>query len=206
MLNSFSLTANPRIDLGTAASRRLRRLQGLVPAVLYGGGEPPLLLSVAHDPLWKALENPAFYSHILTITVDNITHQAVLKGLQRHPFKPRVLHFDLLRITTTEKIVLSVPLRFIGEAVAPGVKQEGGIVSHLLKNVELRCFPEYLPEFLEVDLSLCQLNETINLSQLQLPAHLELVALTQGEDRAVVSIHLPQKHKEGVDTENILPT
>jgi len=197
MTVSFTLAAQPRTQLGTAHSRRLRRLKGGVPTILYGGKEEaPLSLTLDHNTVWHALENPAFYSHILNITVNEMTYQAVLKDLQRHPYKPQVLHLDLLRVTATEKITLLVPLRFVGEAVAPGVKQGGGIVSHVMANVEVSCLAVNLPEFLEVDLSNLALNESITLSQLQTPQGVELVPLMQGDDRTVVTIHLPRTQSE----------
>ena len=189
----FELLAQPRLSLGKRPSRRLRRLESQIPVILYGkGGEPPLALSIAQNVVLRALENPAFSSHILTIKVGDITYQAVLKALQKHPFKPQVLHLDLLRVTATDRITLSVPLRFIGENIAPGVKQGGGIVTHLLTSVEVQCLPAQLPEFLEVDVSQLGLGETINLSQLKVAEGIELAALSHGDDRALVSIHSPR--------------
>lgn len=199
---TFALVGHVREQLGTAPSRRLRRLEkSRVPAILYGGKESPLTLSLDHNSLWRALENPAFYSHILNITVGEVTYQVVLKALQRHPFKSQILHLDFLRVTATDKITLSVPIRFIGESVAPGVKQGGGIVSHLLTNIEVSCLATQLPEFLEVDLSHLGVNETINLSQLVVPAGVELVALVQGDDRIVAAIHAPRVQSDSDLTE-----
>ncbi len=196
MSTAFELTAETRQDMGKGASRRLRRLGDKVPAIMYGGGEEPVNLSFQHNQLRKALENQAFYSHILTIHVNGNKQQAVLKALQRHPFKPRILHLDLLRITGKEKIQMNVPLHFIGADVAPGVKLDSGIVSHLLSNVEVRCLPANLPEYIEVDISQLKLDETLHLSDLKLPEGVELVALIQGVDTehnlSVVSVHLPR--------------
>jgi large subunit ribosomal protein L25 len=211
MLASFALTAQPRTILGKRPSRRLRRLEGCTPGILYGGSKPPLALSFDHAKLLRMLDNPAFYSHILTITVHSEagetdegsspgdTHQAVLKALQRHPFKPNILHLDLLRVSSTEKITLSVPLRFVGAAIATGVKQEGGIVSHLLTRVEVNCLPICLPEHLDVDISHLGLNETITLSQLPLPEGVALAS--HGDDQPVVTIHLPRVHSDKGSTE-----
>jgi len=189
---TFELQAATRQEFGKGASRRLRRLGNLVPAIIYGGGEPALALSVDHNQLSKALEHEAFYSHILTIHIDGKPQKAVLKALQRHPYKPKILHLDLLRITGKEKITMQIPLHFKGDDVAPGVKNAGGIASHLLSTVEVRCLPANLPEYIEVDLSNLGLDEAIHLSQLTVPKGVELVALAHGNDQAVASIHIPR--------------
>lgn len=196
MAIQFELNAELRLDQGKGASRRLRRNADRVPGIIYGGGEEPTSLSFEHRQLRKALENEAFSSHILTIHLDGKKHQAVLKALQRHPFKPRILHLDLLRITGKEKINMQIAFHFKGEDIAPGVKLNNGIVSHLLSSVEVRCLPADLPEFIEVDLSNLKLDEAIHLSDLKLPKGVEIVALLQGVDSEsnlpVASIHMPR--------------
>ncbi len=190
---SFELNAEVRNDLGKGASRRLRR-SGKLPAILYGGGEDPLPLLLDHDAVMHKLEHEAFYSHILTVTVDGKAVKAVLKDLQRHPYKPGVLHMDLQRINESEKLRMQVPLHFIGEDVAPGVKQAGGVISHLVTEVEITCLPGNLPEYIEVDVSALEVNESLHLSDIPLPEGVELVQLTHGpeHDLPVVSIHLPR--------------
>lgn len=200
MSSSFELTAQTRKAFGTRASRRLRRLENQIPAILYGAGEPPLAITLSHNQVLKALENEAFYSHILTITVDGQAQKAVLKDLQRHAFKPRILHMDLLRVTAKEKITMSVPLHFKGENVAPGVKEAGGVLAHLLNSVEVRCLPDALPEYIEVDVSHLGLDEAIHLSQISLPEGLELLALSHDDDLPVVNIHLPRAAAESETT------
>lgn len=188
----FELSATTRESLGTGASRRLRRLENRVPAILYGAGEPPKPLSFDHNQLLRALENEAFYSHILTINVDGQAQKAVLKDLQRHPYKSRIVHVDLLRITAKEKITMSVPIHFKGENTAPGVKENGGVLNRLLNNVEVRCLPDALPEYIEIDVSRLGLDEAIHLSQIPLPKGVELIALTHDDDLPVVNIHIPR--------------
>lgn len=196
MAGKFELHAETRRESGRGASRRLRRVEDKVPTIMYGGGEPAVALAVDHKQLKKALENEAFYSHILTINIDNTPHQAVLKDLQRHPYKPRIQHMDLLRITGKEKIFMQVPLHFKNGDIAPGVKTDGGIVSHLMNNVEVKCFPKDLPEFIEVDLANLALNQSVHLSELKLPNGVELAAFTHGNieehDQPVASIHIPR--------------
>jgi len=140
---------------------------------------------VNHNELLKQLENEAFYSHILTVELDGKTEQAVLKDLQRHPAKPFILHLDLMRVSAGEKIRVNVPLHFIGEDVAPGVKIGGGIVTHAVTEVEVSCLPKDLPEYIEVDLSALELGESLHLSDLKLPPGVELVQLLQGEEHDV---------------------
>jgi len=190
---SFDLNADVRNDMGKGASRRLRRT-GKVPAILYGAGKDPQLLQLSHNEVMRNLEHEAFYSHILSVKVGGKVEQAVLKDLQRHPHKPIIMHLDLQRVSATEKLRMHVPLHFIGEDMAPGVKQGGGIISHLLNDVEILCFPKDLPEYLEVDVSALQLNETLHLSDVRLPTGVDLVELLHGaeHDQPVVSIHLPR--------------
>lgn len=191
MTTNFDLKASVRQDVGKGASRRLRRDQK-IPAVIYGAGKEAVSLVLDHDPVMHSLENEAFYSHILNIDIDGQVEKAVLKDLQRHPFKPKILHADFQRVSATEKLRMHVPLHFIGEDVAPGIKQSGGIASHLINEVDISCLPKDLPEFIEVDMSAMQLNETLHLSDLKLPEGVELIELSHGEDHdlPVVSIHL----------------
>jgi large subunit ribosomal protein L25 len=191
MSTQFEITAEIRQDLGKGASRRLRRLEN-VPGVIYGGGEPAESLTLNHREIKKALENEAFHSHILTIIVNGKKQKAVLKDLQVHPFKPRVVHMDFLRVTGKEKIHMQIPLHFKGDDVAPGVKDDNGVVSHLISSVEVSCLPADLPEFIEVDLSQLKLDEILHLSQLKLPKGVELLALSHGNDQPVASIHIPR--------------
>lgn len=189
----FELHAKTREVFGSGASRRLRRLENRVPAILYGASEPPLPVSLEHNQILRALENEAFYSHILTINIDGIEQKAVLKDLQRHAYKPRILHVDLMRVSAKEKITMSVPLHFKGEAAAPGVKDAGGVLTKLLNSVEVRCLPGVLPEYIEVDVAQLGLDESILLSQLNLPEGVELTAaISHEDDRPVVNIHIPR--------------
>lgn len=190
MNTDFVLQAESRTELGTSAVRRLRRADK-VPGVLYGAGHNPMALTFNHREIIHQLENEAFYSHVLTVKMKGKEYQVVLKALQRHPAKPRILHLDLLRISAKEKINMHVPLHFMGEEKAPGVKTDGGVVSHLMSSVEVRCLAKDLPEYIEVDLSQLELNQSIHLSQLEVPDSVELTELTHGEgrDAAVVRIH-----------------
>lgn len=192
MKTAFELVADPRDGVqGKGASRRLRR-SGKVPAILYGGRSAPRQLTLDHQNLLTLLVNERFFSTILSLSVNGEKQAAILKDVQRHPAKNQILHLDLQRVLDDEQIRMTIPLHFKGASGAPGVKTQGGIVSHLLNHVEVLCLPKDLPESLEVDMSEMQLNEMKRLSDIPLPAGVELVLLAHGRDEAVVSIHHPR--------------
>lgn len=193
----FEIEAAVRHDMGKGASRRLRR-EERIPGIVYGGGKEAVSLSIEHKTISKSLSSEAFYSHILTLKTDSNAEKVILKAVQRHPFKPRILHVDFQRVKADEKLHMHVPLHFIGEDVAPGAKDAGGVVSHILSDVEISCLPDNLPEFIEVDLSSMQLNQILHLSDLKLPKGVEVVALSHGDDKPVVSIHLQRVEEEPV--------
>ncbi len=207
MSNVFEFVATSREQSGTSAARAARR-QGNVPAVIYGGDTEPAMLVLNHNDVTRHLENEAVYSHILDITVDGKTEKAVLKGLQRHPAKPQILHLDFMRVSEKDKIRIHVPLHFTNESIAIGVKK-GGVATHARVEVEVNCFPSALPEYLEVDLAKLDLGDSIHLSEISLPEGVEIVELTQGEehDLAVVSIlasrvsHNESSDNDGAETE-----
>ncbi len=197
MADKLELNAIARTDVGKGASRRLRH-QDIVPAIVYGIGKEPEMLALKHNEVIKALENEAFYSQVINLTIDGKSQQVVLKDLQRHVFKPKIMHMDFLRIKAGEKITMLIPLHFIGEDVAPGVKEEGGIFSHALNEVEVKCLPANLPAFIEVDLSNMALSDIVHLSDLKIPKGVELTVLAQGEeyDQPVATMHLPRVEVE----------
>lgn len=196
----FELDADVRENIGKGASRRLRHTNQ-VPAVVYGADEPAVSLTLSHDKVSVALSHEAFYSHILTLKMGKKHEKVILKDIQRHPSKPRIQHIDFLRVKADQKLKMNVPLHFIGEEDAPGLK-EGGVFSHLMSDVEVSCLPADLPEFIEVDVSNLALNESVHLTQLKLPKGVELVAFAQGveeHDQAVISIHIPRIVEEVVE-------
>jgi len=180
MSTQFTINAESRSDLGKGASRRLRRTNQ-IPAVIYGGGDDPLSLTINHDDVIKSLENEAFYSSILDINIAGKTQKAVLKDVQRHAFKPKVLHLDFQRVNEKEKIHMHVPLHFRGEDIAPGVKA-GGMVAHQLSELEITCLAKDLPEYILVDVSAMDIGDTIHISDLSLSTGVESVALAHGAD------------------------
>ena len=199
MGTSFELSAESRNDMGKGASRRLRRT-GKVPAVIYGGDAEPQSLSLVHNELMHRLQDEAFYSHILTVTIDGKPVQAVLRDLQRHPARPVILHADLQRVSANEKMHLRVPLRFIGADVSPGVKTAGGLFIHELNEVDVECLPANLPEFIAVDVTGMNVGDHLHLSDLIMPAGVDLVELHRGEghDLAVAHIEPPRTGGEEV--------
>ncbi len=185
------LEAETRVDTGKGASRRLRRLEGKVPAVIYGGTKEPKSIHLFHKNIIKALETESIYSSVFDVRVDGKVEHVILKDLQRHPYKPVILHMDLQRVSAKDVLVKMVPLHFINEEESTGVK-EGGMVSHTMVQVEIRCQAQYLPSFIEVDLANMALNDVLHLSDLKLPkgVHLALDPTVGGHDHPVVSIHI----------------
>jgi large subunit ribosomal protein L25 len=209
MAKGFDLVAEIREDAGKGSSRRLRR-EGKVPAIIYGGGKDPQMIATKHNELFHHLENEAFYSHILSVKVDGRAQQVVLKDLQRHPSKPFVTHIDLMRVAASDRIKMNVPLHFLNEETAPGVKA-GGQVSHLMTDVEVLCAARDLPEYIEVDVGAMELGDLLHLSDLKMPDGVELVAFSHGDDPAehdasIASVHTARMAgdeivEEGVESE-----
>ena len=191
MKDIFTVEAQQRTDAGKGASRRLRHAN-LVPGVVYGAHKDPAMISMAHNQLVQRLEHEAFYSHVLTLKIDGKSEQVILKDLQRHPARPIIMHADFLRVSAKEKLKTHVPLHFKGEEKSSGVK-EGGVVSHLLTEVEVSCLPGDLPEYIEVDVSALAIGDAVMLSEVVMPKGVELTALAQDDatDVQVVSIHAP---------------
>jgi large subunit ribosomal protein L25 len=200
MSDQFELHAEVREDLGKGASRRLRRLADQVPAIIYGGDKDPQPLTLVRKDLEKALENEAFYSHVLTINVGKEKQKAILKDLQRHPARESVMHADFLRVNENKAIKVNVPIHFINEAKSYGVKTQGGIVQHQETDIEVQCLPSKIPEYIEVDMLKVEIGQIIHLSDITLPEGVASVALALGEDHdlAVASIIAP---KGGSDAE-----
>ena len=194
MATNFTLAAKARTDAGKGASRRLRRLAAEVPAIIYGGTKAPQTISVPQKDLIKALEDEAFYSHIITLDVDGTTEQVVLKDLQRHPSKTVLLHADFQRVDATHTITMRVPLHFLNQEKCVGVRLEGGSINHSISEIEVRCLPQNLPEFIEVDTTDLHVGDIVHISDLKLPAGVESVELSHGaeHDQPVASVHLPR--------------
>ena len=187
MKTAFELVAEFRDAEGKGASRRLRRANK-VPAILYGGHREPRALALDHTKLLLMLDNERFYSTIINLKVGELNQAAILKDVQRHPAKNAVVHVDLQRVLDDEKIRITIPLHFKGEAGSPGVKK-GGVVSHLRNEIQVTCLPKDLPEFIEVDLSAVDINQMVYLADLKTPEGVEIPELTHGRNSPVVSVH-----------------
>ena len=194
MSTEFTLNANGREDTGKGASRRLRRLAGDIPAIVYGGKKSPAQISLAHKDVIKALENEAFYSHIISLDVDGKSEDVIIKDIQRHPSKALVMHMDFFRVSKTTKLQTRAPLHFINEEECVGVKLGGGLIAHSMTDIEISCLPKDLPEYIEVDMAEVELGATVHLSDIKLPKGVESVALSHGDDHDL-PVAAVNKHK-----------
>ncbi|MFS8973598.1 50S ribosomal protein L25/general stress protein Ctc [Cupriavidus necator] len=185
----MKVVAFERSVQGTGASRRLRN-SGKTPGIIYGGAAEPKMIELDHNALWHALKKEAFHSSILELEVAGKSEQALLRAFQMHPFKPLVLHVDFQRVSANDKIHVKVPLHFMNQETAPGVKLGHGLVNHIVNDLEVSCLPADLPEFIEVDVGSMELGQTLHLSDLKLPQGLTVI--THGDDNpAIASISQP---------------
>lgn len=187
----LEISVSKRTLQGKGASRRLR-VAGKVPGVIYGGEGPAQSIELDHNALFHKLKLDAFHASILSLSLDGEREQVLLRDIQMHPFKQQVLHVDFQRIDRNKKIHVKVPLHFINGDIAPGVKLSGGIVSHVLTELDVSCLPKDLPESITVDLSELVAGSTVHLSALQLPEGVEIPSLTKGEDLPVATIVIPR--------------
>ena len=203
MSDQFEISAEVREDKGKGASRRLRRLADLVPAIIYGGDKDPQPLTLIRKDLEKALENEAFYSHVLTINVGKDKQKAIIKDLQRHPARDSVMHADFLRVDDKTLVKVNVPIHFLNEESCVGVKMQGGIVQHQATDVEVQCLPGDIPEYLEVDMQEVETGQIVHLSDITLPEGVTSTALALGEDHdlAIASVIAPKGGSEDEDLE-----
>ena len=192
-MNEFELIAEPRDDVGKGASRRLRR-DGKIPGIVYGTDKNVNMIMFNHNEIMHHLEHEAFYSRVLTLKIGKTTEKVVLKDLQRHPYKSSLLHIDLQRVDEEQTLTMRVPLHFLNEDKCLGVKQDGGVISHLMTEIEIVCLPKDLPEFLDVDMLEVGINETLHLTDIKLPEGVQIYSLLHGGDDAqpVVSVHIPK--------------
>jgi large subunit ribosomal protein L25 len=200
----FTLDAEIRTDLGKGASRRLRHA-GKVPAVLYGAGKEAVSLTLIHNKLFQAQGFEAFYSHVLTLNIGDEKVEVLVKDMQRHAFKPIVMHLDFLRVDANKELHTHIPLHFINEDIADSIKLNGGHPEHHMIDVEVSCLPADLPEFIEVNLENVELGQTLHLTDLVLPKGVSLLELNKGEthDLAVVTVKLAKGPKAEDDAEAV---
>lgn len=194
MSDAFTLEAKSRADVGKGASRRLRRLEDKIPAIVYGASKDPVSITLEHNELWHQLENEAFFSHIISLKVDGKAEDVLLKDLQRHPSKSIIMHADFLRVDKNKAITVNVPLHFINEEACIGVKMQGGRVSHTATDIEVRCLPKDLPEYIEVDMIEVETGQVLHISDVTLPEGVESVALSHGSDHdlPIANVAIPK--------------
>lgn len=190
-MSTFTLEAETREAKGKGASRRLRRLNGKIPAIVYGSTQKPILLNLAKNKVSKALENEGIYSSVFNLSIDGKSEQVILKDLQRHPYKPEIMHMDFQRVSGQDVLIRMIPIHFINSEESLGHK-EGGVVNHSMMHIEVTCKAKDLPEFIEVDLINLKLDEVLHLSQVKLPKNVSLtVDVTDSDhDLPVAGIHI----------------
>ncbi|MGN6313289.1 MAG: 50S ribosomal protein L25/general stress protein Ctc [Rhodanobacteraceae bacterium] len=200
MATIHEIAAQGRTDQGKGASRRLRRA-GNVPAIVYGAGQPPQNIQFEHNTLALAARNEWFTSAILDLLIDGNRQKVLLRDVQKHPFKPQLLHLDFLRINENEAIRVRVPLHFANQEKSPAGKASGVVVSHAMTDVEVSCLPKDLPEFLEVDLIDLKLGDIVHMSDIKLPSGVEIPELKLGKehDHPVVTAQEIREEVEPVE-------
>ena len=199
MSSNYELSTQGRDSFGTGASRRQRR-ENLVPAVVYGAGKDNESVMLDHDQVMHSLEKEAFHSAIIDLKTDKGSQQVILREVQMHPHRQLVMHVDFQRVRASEKLHMKVPLHFEGSDVAPGVKTDGGILSHPITELDITCLPRDLPEFIAVDVSELNLNESLHLSNIKMPEGVELTATAfpEGEDPTIATISPPKVVEEEI--------
>jgi large subunit ribosomal protein L25 len=202
MADELDLVAEFRTDTGKGSSRRLRRA-GRVPAIIYGAGREPRALTFDHNALLRASENESFFSSVLNVKVGPNVRASILKDIQVHPAKRQIMHLDLQRIVEGEKIKMTVPIHYLNEETAVGVKVGGGAVAKMRTEVEISCFPKDLPEYLQVDIEALELDEMLHLSDIKLPEGVDITDLVAEppRDEAIVSVHVMRVAEEPEEVE-----
>jgi large subunit ribosomal protein L25 len=187
---AIEISARKREMQGTGASRRLRRM-GRVPGIVYGGEQGAVNIELDHKDLYFNLRNERFHASILTLDVAGAKEQVLLRSVNMHPYRPQVQHVDFQRVLKDKKLHMKVPLHFVNAEKSPGVKDQGGVVSHVLNEIDITCFPDDLPEFVEVDLGSLAVGNSIHARDLALPKGVEL-AIGKTENPAVATVVVPQ--------------
>ena len=187
----IEINAKERKSKGTGASRRLRH-EGTTPGILYGGVKDSISLEIDTKELFMQFRHEAFHASILTLNLEGKKESVILRDFQMHPVRNNIQHIDFQRINENEKINVKVPFHFVNEDTAPGVKIEGGLVSHIMTEIDISCLPKDLPQYIEVDLGELAMGESIHLSEITVPEGVELTSLTDENDPAITSISKPK--------------
>lgn len=195
----IEITANERALKGTGASRRLRH-SGKTPGILYGGKDKAKSIELDSKELMMKFKHEAFHASILALNLDGKSEQVLLRDYQLHPVRDNILHIDFQRIDENKKLNVKIPFHFMNQEIAPGVKLEGGIVSHIMIDVDILCLPKDLPTFIEVDLINLSIGDSIHLSEIKVPEGVELTGLSEENDPIITSISKPKVVVEEVIT------
>ena len=187
---AIEVVAQTRKGQGRGASRRLRH-SGKVPGILYGGKKPAVTIELDHNPLYHQLRNEKFHASVLTLALDGAKEEVLLRAVNMHPFKLEVQHVDFQRVSADEKIHIKVPLHFVNAESSPAIKEQGGLITHVLSEIDVRCLPVDLPEFIEVDLSQLAIGHSIHIRELAMPKGVEF-ALGGNENPTVASAQIPK--------------
>ena len=186
-MSEHNITAASRNDEGKGASRRLRRT-AQIPAIVYGGDVAPKSVQLDHEKIWIASQNEWFYSSILSLDLDGKVEKVLLRDMQRHPYKQQIMHLDFQRVNENQAIRVAVPLHFLNEEKSPAGKAADVVVTHELNEVEVSCLPKDLPEFVEIDLSNLSVGDIVHLSDIKLPAGVEIPELKLGKEHDVAIV------------------
>jgi len=186
----IEVVAQTRKGQGRGASRRVRHT-GKVPGILYGGKKPPVTIEIEHNALYHQLRNEKFHASILSLTLDGAKEQVLLRAVNMHPFKMEVQHIDFQRVSADEKIHINVPLHFVNAEVSPAIKEQGGLITHVLNEIDISCLPADLPQFIQVDLSGLSVGHSIHVRELPLPKGVGL-SLKGNENPTVASAQIPK--------------
>src|SRR5678815_2750652 len=187
MSNEHKISAAGRKDEGKGASRRLRHA-AQIPAIVYGGHADPVSIQLEHEKTWQASQNEWFYSSILSLDLDGKVEKVLLRDMQRHPYKQQIMHLDFQRVSENEAIRVAVPLHFLNVEKSAAGKAAGVAVTHELNEIQISCLPKDLPEFIEIDLAELKAGDTIHLSEVKLPAGVEVPELKLGADHDVAVV------------------
>ena len=205
-MDEFTLVAESRGDTGKGASRRLRKSE-IVPAIVYGAKKAALSIQLKHSDVLKSSSQESFYSQILDLSIDGKVERVVLKDMQRHPYKPFVMHMDFQRVDESAALTIRIPVHFLNEEDCIGVKQEGGVIARLMTEIEITCLPKDLPESIEVDVAKLSVGDAVHLADLVLPDGVEITSITSGGDgaAAIVQVAMPRmvEEEEEPDSEEV---
>jgi len=198
MATTHEIKVERRADEGKGASRRLRHA-GKIPAIVYGGELKPVSIQLDHEPVWLASQNEWFYSSILDLSLGGDIQKVLLRDIQRHPYKQLIMHLDFQRVNENEALRTAVPLHFVGEDKSPAGKSAEVVVTHELTEVTVECLPKDLPEHIEIDLSNLSVGDIVHLSDIKLPAGVEIPELKLGKEHDVAVVIAKHGREEAAE-------